>query len=117
MVNIENHENRFADIERREGGRRRERKKTPWASWRAQEWCFGILVPVFNEDERPLVPSCFQFVSSCFPVSRSVGAGIGQTGVCFSGIAGPWLSDSGVGGRVERMEGTNDETRGWLMLG
>ncbi|MBR4190390.1 MAG: hypothetical protein IKQ55_10575 [Kiritimatiellae bacterium] len=59
----------------------------------------------------------FQFVSSCFPVSRSVGAGIGQIGVCFSGIAGPRLSDSGAGGRVERMEGTNGETRGWLMVG
>jgi hypothetical protein len=59
----------------------------------------------------------FQFVSSCFPVSRSVGAGIGQIGVCFSGIVGQWLSDSEGGGRVERMEGTNDETRGWLMVG
>jgi hypothetical protein len=45
----------------------------------------------------------FQFVSSCFPVSRSVCAGIGQIGVCFRGLSG--------GGC--QIRGAGDEWRGW----
>jgi hypothetical protein len=61
-ANIEKHGNRFADMEsgrKAEGGR--ERKPLGPVGGHKND-VSAFLCPFFNEDERPLVPSCFQVV-------------------------------------------------------
>ena len=64
---------------------------------------------------------CFELSFNLFRVvflsAEALALASDQSEFVFPEIAGPRLSDSGAGGRVERMEGTNDATRGWLMVG
>ena len=42
-----------------------------------------------RKPEGQFVASCLSSCLSCFPIRRSVSAGIGQSGVCFSGFCPP----------------------------